>query len=169
MGRDPKVGFQSFFVCFLIQVIVVPFTLFGFTGSERGAWYVVGAGRLFLLANLMTMALPTYIRGSGGKISRGPVGVLCVVYSSRSCRAVDTCSRHFVRAPGVSQVTGRNMQFAGDFITGSLDNPDHTYLLANGRDRGGNFASGAGHFSNDRRAFPGLLRRTNCRATIMKG
>lgn len=115
-------------------------------------------------------SLPSY--GMGGRDSKGrggDVGVICVVYSSRSFRAVDTCSRHCVRAPGVSQVTGRKIHFAGDFITGSLDNPDHTYVLANGRDRTGKFASGAAAFSNGRRAFPGLLRTGNCRATVVNG
>lgn len=129
---------------------------------------IVGGGRYVFLSKMTTlMALPSFTRD--GKTSRGPVGVLCVVDSSRSFRAVDTCSRHFVRAPGVSHVNGRKIIFAGDFITGSVDKPDHTYVLAKGRDRGGNFVSGTRQFSKDRRAFPGLLRGTNCRATVING
>lgn len=121
-----------------------------------------------LAKTIILSSLSSYGRG-GSRRMGGAVGMICVVYSSRSCRAVDTCSRHCVRAPGVSQVTDRNIHFAGDFMTGSLDNPDHTYVLANGRDRTGKFASGAAAFSNGRRAFPGLLRTGNCRATVVNG
>lgn len=110
----------------------------------------------------------TYRRTSGRR--GGRCGVICVVASSRATRVVDYCSAHCVRAPGLSHVTGRKIHFAGDFITGSLDNPDHTYVVANGRSYNGGFCSGAAYiFSDTRRAFPGLLRGTNCRATVVKG
>lgn len=113
-------------------------------------------------------AMASYRRRGGRRT--GPCGVMCVVASSRATRVVDYCSAHCVRAPGLSHVTGSNMHFAGDFITGSLDNPDHTYVVANGRDYTGGFCSGAAYiFSDTRRAFPGLLRGINCRATLMKG
>lgn len=122
------------------------------------------------LANIATMAsLISYSVGRG-PTRRGPLGVICVVASSRATRVVDYCSAHCVRAPGLSHVTTSNMHFARDFITGSLDNPDHTYVVAKGRDYTGGFCSGAAYmFSDSRRAFPGLLREVNCRATLING
>lgn len=122
------------------------------------------------LANTTTMtSLASYTANGRGR-RRGPLGVICVVASSRATRVVDYCSAHCVRAPGLSHVTHSNIHFAGSFMTGSLDNPDHTYVVANGRDYTGGFCSGAAYiFSDTRRAFPGLLRGTNCRATLMNG
>lgn len=100
-------------------------------------------------------------------------GVVFVVDSSRTQRTVDVCKRPVngvTPAPRVSHVKRRKTMFRGGCYYGSVSNPDHTTVLANGRDRGGNFVEGkGGKFSNSRRALPGVLRTGNCRATVVNG
>lgn len=115
---------------------------------------------------LATVKVSTY-DSNGRRI--GHPGVVFVVASSRAARTVSYCNKHFLRAPGVSEVTGRNIHVSGYCTIGTLSNPSETYVLANGFDRVGKFASGTDAFSNGRRAFPGLLRTTNCRASVING
>lgn len=66
--------------------------------------------------------------------SRGP-GVLFVLYSSVKCNSLKYCNRPFVRAPYVSRVTRRNVQFARTCTKDPIDTPSHTAVVAKRRDK----------------------------------
>lgn len=98
---------------------------------------MVGAvGRMLcalpLLSNVALVAdykIDTRGRAKGGG-RRGP-GVVCVFTSSLNVNSLDYCKTAGIDAPGVSQLTKRNMRFAGTCTASTADAPSHFKLLAN--------------------------------------